>query len=179
MNLFYYSRCILESLIRSKKSHTSFISQKINFIDFPMIEKLQCKHFFFDIDDTLNTNKAGLNSEVCDLLNQIAQQGDVVLLTNCSQKRKKAHQLNLQKFQCSAQLWDVGKKPNFKWFKSKLIEKKWQDIDCAFFGDRPSMDLWMAYKANVKKIILVEGFTKKSRFGLIHLIRKIESWLIL
>jgi len=179
MNLVYYSRCILESIVTSKNTRNNIFSRRLDFINSVSVNNLQCKHFFFDIDDTLNTNKAGLNLEICKLLNKFAQKGDVVLLTNCSKKRKENHLSNLQKFQCSAQLWEVGKKPNYNWLNSKLIEKGWISNDCAFFGDRLSMDIWMAYKANIKERILVEGYTKQSTFGLIHLIRKIEAWLIL
>jgi predicted HAD superfamily phosphohydrolase YqeG len=138
------------------------------------LEIVNFKILFFDIDDTLNAHGLGLNEACCELLNQYAKQYSVVLLTNCSQRRAEQHKENLSRFNCEAELWDVGKKPNHRWLRNRLSQKGWLPRNCAMFGDRPTMDLWCAYKAGFGGRFWVHSWAKKNPSN--SMTERIKRW---
>ena len=106
------------------------------------------KYYFFDIDDTLNGHGQGLTQVLLThLLQRVPQGSPVVLLTNCSKGRADRHRLQLQAFAGKIELWPVGMKPDYTWLRQALLLRGWEPADCAMFGDRPTMDLYMAYRA--------------------------------
>lgn len=129
---------------------------------------------FFDIDDTLNADKKGLDENCCELLNRYAKSHSVVLLTNCSGARADQHKENLVRFKCQAELWDVGRKPNYLWLKSMVESRGWSVDNCAMFGDRPTMDLWCAYKAGFSGRYWVRSWVKHNTSNSIT--DKIKRW---
>jgi predicted HAD superfamily phosphohydrolase YqeG len=175
MNLLFYSKFLFECAI--KNNINNLYTHKIDYIKDLDLSQLECRHFLFDIDDTLNINRHGLNESICDELNQYATLGDIVFVTNCSNKRKKQHIQNIQKYKCNAQLWDVGKKPNYRWLIHNINHRGWKTSDCAFFGDRISMDIWMAFKANIKERVYVQGYNNPNKKGIIPIVKKFERWL--
>jgi predicted HAD superfamily phosphohydrolase YqeG len=126
---------------------------------------LEAGHLFFDIDDTLNAHRQGLTKEICCWLNdQMAQGKTVVLLTNCSESRAEEHRQRLLEHDCQAELWPVGAKPDVVWLKKSIDLNGWLVSDCAMYGDRPTMDMWLAMRAGFSERIWVKGWGKNRRY---------------
>lgn len=178
MHLPSYLQCILELGLSSKSRKKSIYTHSTDSITKTFIESLDCKFLFFDIDDTLTSHGGSIHAELSEELNQFSDSHQVVLLTNCGKKREKEHQANIQKYNCKAELWEVGKKPNYRWFFNKLNHYGWPTDKCAFFGDRISMDLWMAYKCNFKHRVHVTTFQKEYNHVLISPVKIIEKWIL-
>jgi hypothetical protein len=135
------------------------------------------QHLFFDIDDTLGIHRGGLNEEICINLNTLVNQGkSVYLLTNCSLSRANEHKDRLKRYQCKATLWPHGQKPDHVWLKQELSSKGLKAEDCSFYGDRPTMDLWMAWKAGFGHRIWIKGWRSlsKDRTGPLRWIQNLE-----
>jgi ribonucleotide monophosphatase NagD (HAD superfamily) len=115
-------------------------------------------HLFFDIDDTLNAHRLGLNEAIIEKLNKLTQQGKTVaLLTNCSAARAQAH-LSQLGHDSKIELWPVGRKPDYIWLTEAIAQRGWDPKDCAMFGDRPTMDLYVAYKASFGSRVWVKAW---------------------
>jgi ribonucleotide monophosphatase NagD (HAD superfamily) len=128
--------------------------------------KIWGKHLFFDIDDTLGVHRGGLNADICHSLDLLAENGKSVhLLTNCSHHRAEDHQRRLEEFSCKAELWTHGMKPNYHWLRREIEQRDMLLSDCCFFGDRPTMDLWMAFKAGFGYRVWVTGWRELSPEG--------------
>lgn len=124
------------------------------------------RHLFFDIDDTLTPHRAGLNEELCSILDQwTRQEKEIHLVTNCSQGRAEQHRQRLRDFNCKANLWPHGLKPDYKWLCRELGTRGISPKECSFYGDRPTMDLWMAWKAGFAHRIWVKGWRQHSNRG--------------
>lgn len=172
MNLKYYVESILALLKTKGKNWATHSIDKVEDAE----EYLsQFQHLFFDIDDTLNGDGLGLDKKVCDLLDKYSETHDVVLVTNCSSKRAQQHADNLNKFNCKAELWPVGKKPHYPWLKAEVENRGWSLDKSAMFGDRPTMDIWCAYKAGFAGRFWVKSWMQKSSpSGLTWYIKKWE-----
>lgn len=139
------------------------------------------KHLFFDIDDTLGVHKGGLNADICKELNQLISAGKTVhLITNCSQGRAEEHRSKLREHDCHAEFWQHGLKPDFQWLLGELTTKSMSPSECSFYGDRPTMDLWMAWKAGFGHRVWIRGWRELSsqRTGFLRWIQDLE-WTLL
>lgn len=123
------------------------------------------QHLFFDIDDTLNGHRLGLTEELSRWFSSLKDRGyNVVLLTNCSAARAEQHARRLERWPCGAELWPVGGKPDWRWVEQQLTARAWSVEACAMFGDRPTMDLWMAYRLNFSERIWVRAWGVERRY---------------
>lgn len=116
---------------------------------------------------------------ICRSLNEVAAHKSIVLITNCSKYRRRMHQSILKKYRCKAEIWAVGKKPNYRWIRSQIDDRGWELNECAMFGDRPTMDLWFARRAGFSKVIWVTGFANSRKIdSLVDYIRLFERKLM-
>lgn len=171
MNFYYYTLSLVD-LLKSKGS--GWATHIVETVQEAEPELSNFRALFFDIDDTLNAHGLGLDEICCKWLNQVSETHSTILLTNCSQKRADQHMRNLKKFQCQAELWDVGKKPNYVWLKSMIEQRGWAVNECAMFGDRPTMDLWCAYQAGFAGRFWVRSWGRKNISNAIT--EKIKRW---
>ena len=115
------------------------------------------KYFFFDIDDTLNAHGQGLKLELLEALkSSLPQEARVILLTNCSARRAREHQQCIQGSHLDVELWPVGIKPDYYWLLQALSLRGWNPRECALYGDRPTMDLYLAYQAGFASRVWVK-----------------------
>jgi len=160
LNLIYYTFSVID-LCRTGGENWVTKSIETHEEANPLLKDF--KVLFFDIDDTLNAHGLGLDESCCETLNNYAKSHFVVLLTNCSQKRAQEHGANLMRYQCNAELWPVGRKPNYKWLLTRVLERGWEPRQCAMYGDRPTMDLWCAYRAGFGARFWVQAWARKNK----------------
>jgi ribonucleotide monophosphatase NagD (HAD superfamily) len=135
---------------------------------------------FFDIDDTLAAHGDGLNAKLVEQLNFWVEQGKrVILLTNCSLRRQAEHQRRSDKWQGRFEIWPVGKKPNLTWMSEKMLKENILPKDCSMYGDRPTMDIWMAYQLGFKHRVWVQAWGRdRERKGALGWIQNQEwKWM--
>jgi predicted HAD superfamily phosphohydrolase YqeG len=159
-------RCYLRALFDLCLGRASgWVSSVETELDYRAWVMPRSRHMFFDIDDTLNGHRKGLTPSICEWLNELSRGGkSVVLLTNCSEGRSREHQGRLEQYSCDAELWPVGAKPDHVWLRHRILERGWRVEDCAMFGDRPTMDLWMASKAGFAERIWVRAWGLRRKY---------------
>lgn len=115
------------------------------------------KNLFFDIDDTLQPHGGAVSLEALDKLNGLMEGHRVILLTNCSEARADKHREAIQGRE-GIELWPVGKKPDYKWLVGEMKKKGLKPEESAMYGDRPTTDLWMAWKAGFRRRCWVKAY---------------------
>ena len=171
MNLYYYALSMVDLMVSKGRG---WVTHELEMVQDAESELPNYEVLFFDIDDTLNADQVGLDEACCKLLNRYAEQYSVVLLTNCSERRAEQHRENIKRYQCQAELWEVGNKPNYPWLKKMILKRGWSEKKCAMFGDRPTMDIWCAYKAGFGGRFWVKSWVRNNTSNSIT--KRIKRW---
>jgi FMN phosphatase YigB (HAD superfamily) len=135
---------------------------------------------FFDIDDTLAEHGLGLSTALVLQLNEWVERGHrVILLTNCSEARAREHRSRREEWRGRFEIWPVGMKPNVRWMKAKMEAEAILPEECSMFGDRPTMDMWMAWQLGFARRVWVQAWGRSvDRKGVLGWLQKQEwKWI--
>ena len=182
VNLWLKWSCYFRSLLELR-----FAPQKAQLWVTEVQLELDCSRWilstpvlFFDIDDTLAKHGAGLSSALVLQLNHWVDEGHrVILLTNCSESRAREHRSRRERWGGRFEIWPVGMKPNVSWMRAKMAAEAIVPKDCSMFGDRPTMDMWMAWRLGFTCRIWVQAWgLSEDRKGLLGWLQKQEwKWI--